>query len=126
MSKLAAFVRNRGKLPRIVKVILSVFFVGIAYVLFSLGASVYYAFSDSTVTFTANGWERVTRNGVSHYELYTDKGVFINVDSLVNWKHNSADVRSFVTVGKQYTCEVQGYRNRFFSMFPNVISCVEN
>lgn len=57
--------------------------------------------------------------------IYTDKGVFQNTDSLINWKWGSAEFYNDLKVGKTYDLKVSGYRVPFLSWFPNVVEYKE-
>jgi hypothetical protein len=55
----------------------------------------------------------------------TDKETFENIDSLLFWKMNSADVYRKIRVGETYTFLVAGYRNEALSLFRNIITVKE-
>lgn len=55
--------------------------------------------------------------------IYTDKGVYRNVDSTFPWKTRSSDLYNQLKTGKKYTCEIAGWRNGFFSKYKNIIDC---
>lgn len=86
--------------------------------------------SERTVTFTitrlpnrdmqynASGHENTYANLV-----YTDHGTFKNVDSTFPWKRNSSDLYGQLLTGKKWTCDVAGWRNGFFSNYPDLIRC---
>lgn len=76
--------------------------------------------------------ERVCRNSGDslncHYEWrfrgtrgYEDE-VFINRDSFINWKFNSADFQNKIDAGEEYRLVVTGWRIPVISTFRNVIS----
>jgi hypothetical protein len=48
-----------------------------------------------------------------------------NEDSLVFGKFNSSDVYGRLQVGHKYHVKTVGYRNNFFSMYPNLIVAEE-
>lgn len=70
--------------------------------------------------------ERCTSRDSCKYMIYTDKGVFQNTDSLINWKWNSADFYNDMKVGKTYDLKVSGWRVApVLSWFPNVVEFKE-
>lgn len=56
------------------------------------------------------------------YRVYTSCGVFSVDDSLFFGKFNAADTYGQLLEGKTYNVETVGWRNGFFSMFPNILS----
>jgi hypothetical protein len=79
------------------------------------------------VTFTVSKSERVVNSSGegARYLVYTNKGVYENTDSFWNGKWNSSDLYNQIQVGKKYSCDTTGWRNGFFSWYPNLISCEE-
>jgi hypothetical protein len=78
-----------------------------------------------SVTISEKG-ERCKSRDSCKYMFYTDKGVFQNTDSIVNWKWNSADFYNDIKVGKTYDLRVSGYRIApVLSWFPNVVEFKE-
>ena len=80
---------------------------------------------ETTVTLTRDA-ERVCRgSGDSRscgYEVYTDKGVFANKDSIMHGKFNSGDLQAnFI---QDATCKVTavGFRVPFLSMRKNILT----
>ncbi|MFE6966904.1 hypothetical protein ACFVAJ_17470 [Agromyces sp. NPDC057679] len=67
--------------------------------------------------------------GASVYRVYTSGddgcGVFNIEDALFLGKLNSADLYGSLEVGKTYSLTTYGYRNGFFSMFPNITEATE-
>ena len=90
-----------------------------------IATSMYRSMHHSQVTFTVNKSERIIENGSSQYMIYTDNGVYKDVDSMLNGKYNSADVYNQLKVGHKYHCDVTGYRLQYTSDFQNIISCEE-
>ena len=88
-----------------------------------VGSTVAGNINDRDVTFTVKDKERVTQGDSSYYLVYTDNGVYQNVDSVFEGKHNSSDVQGDLEKGETYTCHVQGYRKGILSMYPNIIEC---
>lgn len=88
-----------------------------------LGSTIAGNINDRDVTFKVKDKERVTQSDSSYYLVYTDNGVYQNVDSMFEGKHNSSDVQGNLEKGKEYTCHVQGYRVPILSMYPNIIEC---
>lgn len=70
---------------------------------------------------------KVTGNGEdisvrSYYLVFTDKGVFRIEDQLFFGKFNSSDLYGELELGKTYQITTTGFRNGFFSMYPNIVS----
>lgn len=55
--------------------------------------------------------------------IYTDRGVYSNIDSLIPWKTRSSDVRNQLKEGETYTCQTSGWRIGFLSWYKNIIDC---
>ncbi len=64
-------------------------------------------------------------NGVSKYMVYTDKGVFENTDSWLEFKVNSADVYGAIKNDHTYDFRYYGPRWSWLSWFPNIVSVEE-
>lgn len=124
--------RNRSftnKGATLVEMMIAVIFVTtIAAV---LGGGCVAAFVKNDYQGILNSTERVCRGSgdsqICNYEWrfrgtngYHDE-VFVNMDSLVNAKFNSADFQNSVDVGQEYRLVVTGWRVPFLSMFRNVI-----
>lgn len=97
--------------------------------LFILSSSLSFAYyNEETVTITVKDKERVVdRDGEeARYLIWSDTGeTFENVDTLIKGKFNSSDLYGQLERGKTYDCIVHGWRNGFFSMYRNIISCTE-
>jgi hypothetical protein len=77
---------------------------------------------DVTVTVT----DKVRTGGDnSKYLIFTDRGTFENIDSMVKGKYNSSDLYGQIKVKHTYTFHVRGVRSEFWSMYPNVITAKE-
>lgn len=63
--------------------------------------------------------------GASVYRVYSDCGVFNVEDAPFLGKFNSADTYRHIEPGKTYRFETYGWRNGFFSMFPNITHAEE-
>lgn len=61
----------------------------------------------------------------SVYRVYTDCGIFNVEDAFFLGKFNSADTYADIEIGKTYLFETYGFRNGFFSWFPNIVSATE-
>lgn len=71
---------------------------------------------------TVTGKESVRAGDGNQYRVYTDECQTLVVeDSLTVGRYNSADVYAKIEAGKTYEFRTGGYRNGFFSMFPNII-----
>jgi hypothetical protein len=56
------------------------------------------------------------------YRVYTEEcGVLANQDSMWLGKYDSADVWAQIEPGQTYTFRIVGWRNEFFSNFPNIV-----
>lgn len=84
-----------------------------------------WALSSGTVVIQMEGRERVERNGVSMYEVYTSEGVFANMDSLLHFKRRSGDLQNNLRYGHWYECKTQGFRLPWMSKMENLIKCKE-
>lgn len=63
--------------------------------------------------------------GGSDMRLYTSCGVFSVSDELWQGRWNSADTYASIQPGKTYDFTAIGFRNGFFSVFPNVLEARE-
>ncbi|MCH8517904.1 MAG: DUF1523 family protein [Cyclobacteriaceae bacterium] len=101
--------------------------VGVTLIVGAIGAWVHNDYQG-----VLNSSERVCRgSGDSlecHYEWrfrgtagYADE-VFVNRDSVLNAKFNSADFQNRIDTGQEYTLVVTGWRIPILSMFRNVIA----
>lgn len=76
--------------------------------------------NDHTTECTITGTDRGADDG--SYRVYTQEcGTLANTDSLWHGKWNSADLQGQLTEGETYTVRIVGWRNGFFSTFPNLI-----
>lgn len=57
----------------------------------------------------------------SYYLIFTDRGVFKNVDEMFRWKFDSSDFYAKIRVGETYRFTLIGWRIPFFSMYENII-----
>ena len=55
------------------------------------------------------------------YMIYTDKGVYKNIDSFIGLKFNSGDIYGKIITGKTYEIKSSGIRSTFTSSFPNIL-----
>ena len=97
-------------------------------VVFGVGAGIWIgAYNSTHETKTCkvdsqNGKDRSTdKDGGSVYRIYTDCGVFSVADDPLFGKFNSADTHARHPEGATYQFEVVGFRNGFFSQFPNIL-----
>lgn len=81
----------------------------------------------TTMTCTVEEKDRTAKyKGGSDQRLYTEEcGVLSVGDDWLNGQWNSSDTYAQIDVGKTYIFGTVGWRNGFFSQFPNVISVVE-
>lgn len=75
---------------------------------------------------TVTDKDRTTNSeGASVYRVYTDCGIFNVEDALLLGVFNSGDTYAAIEVGKTYQFETYGFRNGFFSWFPNIVAATE-
>lgn len=89
-----------------------------------------FAASSHQVTLVVNDKERVcSTNFEGKYEckylIYTSAGVFENTDSVLALKNNSGDLYNQLKRQHRYEVDVVGWRNHFFSWYPNITSVEE-
>lgn len=78
-----------------------------------------------TVTFTVQD-KTVKRSHSDHgdeYQIFTDKGVYKDTDTIFFLKFNSSDVYGQLQKGHRYTCRVNGFRIPLFSTKRNILDC---
>ena len=100
-------------------------FLGFFIMLFVIGASFegIRNLNRDTILAEVVKTERVcSRQDDCKYLVFTDKGVFENTDSLLNFKWNSSDIYGELKVGETYTFNVYGWRVPFLSMYKNITS----
>jgi hypothetical protein len=56
----------------------------------------------------------------SSYYVVVDGKPYVNTDSLIKGKFNSADIQAKIKTGNKVKMETYGFRNNFFSFFPNI------
>ncbi len=64
-------------------------------------------------------------DGGTNYRVFSSCGVFGVQDDLFLGQWNSADTFNSIEVGKTYDFEAYGWRNGFFSTFPNILHATE-
>lgn len=70
--------------------------------------------------------ESVSKDKTHEYRVYTDKcGVFTVKDEAWLGKFNSADTYGKIQSGSSYTFQTVGWRNGFFSTFPNIVEATQ-
>lgn len=96
----------------------------------SIGFAIAQYFNENTYAVTVTD-KQIKRYGESDkYLIFVklDNGelkVFENTDSLVKLKFNSSDVFAQLEENKKYEFRVYGFRNRFLSMYENIIEVSE-
>ena len=81
-----------------------------------------YRGSARTATFTVNKTTASAgAEGGIEYRVFTNQGVFECQDSLMFGQFRSSDTFGKIEEGGTYTATVAGWRNGFFSMYPNII-----
>lgn len=79
-----------------------------------------------TVTCTVESKDRTAKpKGGSDQRLYTDCGILNVGDDWLNGQWNSSDLYAQIEDGKTYKFNTAGWRNGFFSQFPNVYEAKE-
>jgi hypothetical protein len=91
----------------------------------TVGFKIVNYFYSNTFTATVSGKERITKsNGdqiESFYLVYTDKGTIKLEDDILRGNWSSSDVYGSLKNDSTYTFTTSGFRNGFFSMYPNII-----
>jgi len=73
-------------------------------------------------TVTVNKTEqRCEAQKTCKYLVFTDKGVYKNTDTWLEFKWNSSDMYGDLVAGKSYTIKSYGLRWSFFSWYPNIV-----
>jgi hypothetical protein len=84
-----------------------------------------YVRTQEVITITVTDKERVcTSRGETvscDYRVYTPLETFVNKDSMLFTKFNSADVQGGLQPGESYEVRVVGWRIPFFSQFRNIV-----
>lgn len=83
--------------------------------------------NERTIECTVTEKDRsANRDGGSNYRVYTEEcGVFVNEDSFLRGKFDSADIQAEIKVGNTYELTVAGPRFGLFSWFPNIFDVRE-
>ncbi len=98
--------------------------------------------TETTVTFTVAGKERIAEDGDGKWVVYAKPGpgigdgnavdvedpgavgeTFENTDDLFHGKTRSTDLQNTLRVGRAYHCQVNGVRVGFFSGYRNLLDC---
>jgi len=74
---------------------------------------------------TVNQKEAIAQKSGTDYRVFSDCGVFGVQDDIALGQWNSADTYGSIEVGKTYDFEAYGWRNGFFSTFPNITAATE-
>jgi hypothetical protein len=72
-----------------------------------------------------NDKQAISRDSATDYRIFSTCGVFGVQDDPFIGQWNSADTFTSIEVGKTYDFEAYGWRNGFFSTFPNIKSATE-
>lgn len=83
-----------------------------------------YAYHDEhTAEITVRKAERVQSGKHSQYLVFTeDEEVYCIDDSLWRWTFDASDRYARIEPGQTYECRVVGWRWRFFSSYPNLLT----
>lgn len=74
---------------------------------------------DRSVSINSDGDGNVTSQ--TNQRVYTSCGTFVVEDNIFLGKFNSADTYGALIDGQTYDFKIIGWRNGFFSMFPNIL-----
>lgn len=80
--------------------------------------------SEDYATITVKNKERICEGGKSgscKYLIFTEQGVYSNVDDLYQLKFNSSDIYNEIEVGQTYDVKVNWYRVPFMSWYQNIL-----
>lgn len=90
-------------------------------VLAVIGLPVYYIYgSSNSVVTVINKTDHKIIGDTDTYLVFTEAGVFKNVDSWWWFKFNSSDVQNTFKEGRTYRIYYYGWRMTWFSAYPNV------
>ncbi|MFF2053841.1 hypothetical protein ACFVU2_19710 [Leifsonia sp. NPDC058194] len=94
----------------------------LAIVVAALSWTVAWENTHTTMTCKVDSKDRTTKSDNSSIvRIYTtDCGVLTVADDTFQGRFNSADVYSSIQPGRTYTFKTVGWRNGFFSDFPNI------
>lgn len=81
-----------------------------------------YRLSEREVTIKVTDKERWVSSDEGKYLVRCGNTIYENSDSFLFLKFNSADLQGQLKVGETYVVNVAGWRIRFASEFPNIIS----
>lgn len=113
-----------SKMPRKYAIAASAVLIVVAcYWVFHLGTYAVWSVYSAKVEFVMEGREKIMRDGISVYEVYTSEGLFTNQDSLTRFKRDSDRLQNELRLGNTYNCKAQGFRFRAYELQPNLISC---
>lgn len=74
---------------------------------------------DRSVSFSSD--DKGNFSSSTNHRVYTSCGVFTVSDNIFFLRFNSADTYGMLQEGKTYDFTVVGWRNGFFSWFPNIL-----
>lgn len=110
---------NVGFKILVVQGLIGLAFAGMILTAIGFGFAAKFQKNDYQVVVSEKG-ERCQSKDSCQYLIYTDKGVFSNTDSLIDWKFDSADFYNDIKVGKTYHIQTRGMRVAFLSMYENI------
>jgi len=83
----------------------------------------YAHYNEHTAKITVKKAERVQKRHSSQYLVFTDTGdVYCIDDSIWRWTFDASDRYGKIESGQTYECTVVGWRWRFFSSYPNLLT----
>ena len=93
----------------------------------SIGFTVAWNSSRQTVTCAVNDKQATSKkDGGNNYILFTDNcGQLQVADDWINGQFNSSDTYAKIKPGSSYTFQTVGWRNGFFSAYPNVLTATQ-
>lgn len=96
--------------------------LGVLFVWFARVPITHYALQHD-VEFTVTRSERVVdaSGGTSRYLVWTDKGVYQNIDDMWFLKWNSSDVQGLMVPNAHIKAKITGLRMSIFSWYPNIV-----
>ncbi len=96
--------------------------LGLGFIWFARIPITHYALQHD-VEFTVTRSERIVdaAGGTSRYLVWTDNGVYQNIDDIWFLKWNSSDVQGLMTPGAHIKARITGLRLGILSWYPNIV-----
>jgi len=81
---------------------------------------------DRSIKLSSSGGDHPTTTSTTDYRVYTSNCGTLSVsDDFFRGKFNSSDTYGQIREDRTYQMEIIGFRNGFFSIFPNILSAQE-